>query len=105
MSGTTGTGTDAAGGVPYTLITAAPFLKRAKTFLTKHPDLRGKYRNVLTALRTDPFAPSLRTHPLRGELEGCWGVSITYDYRLVVTIRITAHEIELLDIGTHDEVY
>ena len=105
MSGTTGSGANAAGGVPYTLITAAPFLKRAKKLLQKHPDLRGSYQTVLATLRTDPFAPSLRTHQLRGELEGCWGVSITYDYRLVVTIRITAREIELLDIGAHDEVY
>lgn len=92
-------------GGAYTLITAEPFLKQAKKFLKKHPDLGDTYKAVLALLRQDPFTPSLRAHQLRGDLEGYWGVRINYDYRLVVTIRITAREIELFDIGTHDEVY
>ena len=32
-------------------------------------------------------------------------VSLTYVYRITLTLRITKKEIILLDIGSHDEVY
>ena len=32
-------------------------------------------------------------------------VSLTYSYRITLTLQITEHEILLLDIGSHDEVY
>ena len=48
---------------------------------------------------------SLRLHPLSGELEGLHAVSLTYVYRITLTLRITKKEIVLLDIGSHDEVY
>ena len=32
-------------------------------------------------------------------------VSLTYSYRTTLTLQITEHEILLLDIGSHDEVY
>jgi addiction module RelE/StbE family toxin len=105
VSGTNSSGSNPPVRVSYTLITAAPFLRQAKKFLRKHPELKDRYTAVLRTLQQDPFAQSLRTHQLHGELEGYWGVSITRAYRLVITIRITAHEVELLDIGTHDEVY
>lgn len=89
----------------YVLVTPERFKRTAKKFLRKHPDLRKRLATVFDTLTRDPFAVSLRTHPLHGELDGLWGVSITYDYRLVVTIRISEREIELLDIGTHDAVY
>ena len=39
----------------------------------------------MAQLRADPLEPSLRLHTL--------------------TLQITEHEISLLDIGSHDEVY
>jgi hypothetical protein len=32
-------------------------------------------------------------------------VSLTYSYRIVLILRLTADEIVLLDVGSHDEVY
>jgi mRNA-degrading endonuclease YafQ of YafQ-DinJ toxin-antitoxin module len=32
-------------------------------------------------------------------------VSLTYSYRITLTLQITENEILLLDIGSHDEVY
>jgi len=55
-------------------------------------------------LRVDPFDPSLRLHPLTGKLQGLQAVSLTYSYRITLTLQITEHEILLLDIGSHDEV-
>ena len=32
-------------------------------------------------------------------------MSVTYAYRITLTLRVTKKEIVLLDIGSHDEVY
>ena len=36
---------------------------------------------------------------------GIHAVSITYSYRITLTLKITEKGIILLDIGSHDEVY
>ena len=53
----------------------------------------------------DPFQSHLKLHPLKGKLEGLYAISLTYSYRITLTFKITAHEIILLDVGSHDEVY
>jgi mRNA-degrading endonuclease YafQ of YafQ-DinJ toxin-antitoxin module len=89
----------------WTLVTTASFDRRARKFLTRHPDLRPRLAETLEKLRADPFEPSLRLHPLTGKLQGLQAVSLTYSYRITLTLQITEHEIVLLDIGSHDEVY
>ncbi|MHB9087008.1 MAG: type II toxin-antitoxin system RelE/ParE family toxin, partial [Thiobacillus sp.] len=46
--------------------------------------------------------PSLRPHPLTGKLQGMQDVSLTYSYRITLTVQVTENEILLLDIGSHD---
>ena len=89
----------------YTIVTSPRFLRRAARFFRQHPDLRGRFERMMTALREDPHQPQLRLHPLRGELEGLHAASLTYEYRVLLTLQITEQEIVLLDIGTHDELY
>lgn len=89
----------------WTLVTTASFDRRARKFLIKHPDLRPRLAETLEKLRADPFEPSLRLHPLGGKLLGMQAVSLTYSYRITLTLQITEQEILLLDIGSHDEVY
>ena len=89
----------------FTLVTTDYFLRRAHKFLRKHPDLRERFAQVVDDLKTDPFAPHLAYHHLGGKLKDVQAVSITYDYRIILTIEITECEIILLDIGSHDEVY
>jgi len=89
----------------WTLVTTASFDRRARKFLTRHPDLRPRLAETLEKLRADPFEPSLRLHPLTGKLQGLQAVNLNYSYRITLTLQITEHEILLLDIGTHDEVY
>jgi len=89
----------------WTLVTTASFDRRARKFLTRHPDLRPRLAETLEKLRTDPFEPSLRLHPLTGKLQGLQAVSPTHSYRITLTLQITEHEILLLDIGSRDEVY
>jgi len=37
--------------------------------------------------------------------QGVQAISITSSYRLTLTLLIADHEIHLLDVGSHDEVY
>ncbi|MDQ6832575.1 MAG: plasmid stabilization protein [Chloroflexota bacterium] len=90
---------------PYTLVPSLSFQKQAKKFLTKHPELRGKYEAILATLRADPHDRSLRTHPLHGALQGRFGVTITENYRVIITIIVKEHAVHLLAIGDHDEAY
>lgn len=89
----------------WTIVTTATFDRRVRKFLSKHPDLRPRLAEIFTQLSSDPFQPSLRLHALSGKLQGMQAVSLTYSYRITLTLQITEQEILLLDIGSHDEVY
>lgn len=89
----------------YTITTPQQFLRQARKFFKKHPDLKPRFARVVTDLQNDPFQPGLALHPLGGKLAGCYAVSLTYSYRITLTLLITEKEIILLDIGSHDEVY
>lgn len=89
----------------WTLVTTAAFDRRARKFLSRHPDLRPCFAEVLGRLMADPFEPGLKLHALTGKLQGLQAVSLTYSYRITLTLQITADEILLIDLGSHDEVY
>lgn len=89
----------------FTLVTTEFFLRRARKFLKKHPDLRERFEKVTDDLRRDPFASHLKYHQLGGKLKDVQAVSITYEYRLILTLMVSEKEVVLLDIGSHDEVY
>ena len=89
----------------YTLVWPVFFKRTARRFLKRHPDLRGVFSDVLHRLERDPYDPELRLHALRGKLSGHQAVSLTYSYRIVLTLEISEREIVLLDVGSHDEVY
>jgi mRNA-degrading endonuclease YafQ of YafQ-DinJ toxin-antitoxin module len=91
--------------VSWTLLTTASFDRRARKFLTKHPDLRPRLTETLNQLTLDPFQPSLRLHALSGKLKGIQAISLTHSYRITLVLQITEHEVLLIDIGSHDEVY
>jgi mRNA-degrading endonuclease YafQ of YafQ-DinJ toxin-antitoxin module len=89
----------------YSLVTTKYFLKRSRKFFRKHPEVKPRFAEAAEGLKTDPFQPHLRLHPLKGQLKGLYSVSITYEHRITLTLKITEKEIILLDIGSHDEVY
>lgn len=89
----------------FSLIWTQTFARTAQKFLRRHPDQAGQLEAILKQLEADPHAPRLRLHPLSGRHKDKHAVSLTYEYRIVLILRITAKEIVLLDIGTHDEVY
>ncbi len=89
----------------YVIITTRYFMRSAKKFLRKHPDLRDRLAKIIDDLKDDPFQPHLELHALSGKLEGIYAASISHSYRLTLSLKITKKEIILLDIGSHDEVY
>lgn len=90
---------------PFTLVWTETFLRTTRKFLRRHRDLKGLFENVLRQLEIDPASPRLRLHPLQGRHRGKHAVRLTYEHRIVFILRMTAREIILLDVGSHDEVY
>ena len=89
----------------YTLVWSANFTRTAEKFIKSHPDLREKLAAILRELEKDPFQPHLKYHQLKGNFKGVQAVSITYSYRITLTVVVSDKEIILLDVGSHDEVY
>lgn len=89
----------------FTITTPEQFLRQARKFFKKHPDLTAGFAETISDLQRDPFQPRLKLHPLTGKLAGCHAVSLNYRYRVTLTLFVTEKEIVLLDIGSHDEVY
>ena len=89
----------------FTFVTTEYFLRRARKFLRKHPDLRERFARIVDDLKQDPFAPHLAYHHFGGKLKGAQAVSLADSYRVTLTIVIAQKEVILLDIGSHDEVY
>ncbi len=89
----------------YRLIWTANFTRAAKKLTRYQPEWRAKLAAILRDLETDPFQPHLKLHSLHGALNGMQAVSLTYDYRIILTVVVTEKEVMLLDIGSHDEVY
>lgn len=89
----------------YRLIYPDSYLRRAKKFLKKHPEIRGQYQKTLELLELNPHHPSLRLHRLQGRLAALSSVSINMSYRIVLEILIQDNDIILIDVGHHDHVY
>lgn len=88
----------------YGLIWTPKFTRTAKRFAKIHPELRLSLATILRDLELDPRQPHLRLHELRGEMEGLQAASITYKYRIILTLMMTEKEVILIDIGDHDDV-
>ncbi|MCH7762895.1 MAG: type II toxin-antitoxin system mRNA interferase toxin, RelE/StbE family [Candidatus Marinimicrobia bacterium] len=89
----------------YIIKTTPSFLRTAKKFFKRHPELRERFATIIELLRKNPTAPVLKIHALTGELKGLHAISLTYKYRITLIIRITEKTIILVDVGSHDEVY
>lgn len=89
----------------YKLVFTEHYLKKEKLFIKKHKDLIDRYKKTLKLLETNPYHPSLRLHSLKGKFQGKYSVSITMNYRIILTFAVKDEEIVLIDIGSHDEVY
>jgi addiction module RelE/StbE family toxin len=89
----------------YKINKSDKFIKNAKKFFKKHPDLLAKFSKIMITLTVNPFEPSLKTHKLSGKLNGLYSCSLDFQYRIILSIVIIDHKVYLIDIGTHDKVY
>jgi len=89
----------------YKLIYPDSYVRKAKKFLRRHPEILGQYQKTLELLEINPHHPSLRLHALQGRLSGLSSVSINMSYRIVLEMVIRENDIILVDIGNHDQVY
>ena len=89
------------------LIRSTAFIRAARRHLKKHPQTADDLKATLLLLSEDAFDPRLKTHKLKGDLDGVWACSAAYDLRILFEIveHGQAEAILLLTMGTHDEVY
>jgi addiction module RelE/StbE family toxin len=91
------------------LVWSAGFVRKFKRLVKKNPQLKTQIEKILELLTEDPFNSSLRTHKLKGDLDGVWSCSVDYDNRILFEFVINSdsgeEEIFLLALGSHDEVY
>jgi len=82
-------------------------VRAARRALKKDPGTADGLEKALELLAADAFHPYLRTHKLKGALEGHWACSAGYDLRIVFRFvqREGTEAILLETIGTHEEVY
>jgi addiction module RelE/StbE family toxin len=89
------------------LVRTNGFVRAAKRYVKKNPQSANDIEAALAALEQDAHNSRLRTHKLKGNLDGFWACSAGYDLRIV--FELTQFEgkeaILLLTVGTHDEVY
>lgn len=88
----------------YRLVYTDSYVRRAKKFLNRHPQILGQYEKALQLLELNPYHPSLRLHGLQGSLSGLSSVSINMSYRIVLELIIQDRDIIPVDIGSHDQM-
>jgi len=81
------------------------YIRRAKRFIKRHPDLLGQYEKTLRLLELNPSHPSLRLHKLSGKLDDLYSVSINISYRIMLELLIRENTIIPVNIGSHDQIY
>lgn len=91
--------------MPYTLIYPDSYIRRARKFLRKHPEIRGQYKKTLELLELNPYHPSLMLHSLEGRLKGLSSASINLSYRITLELEIRDKRIILINVGKHEQVY
>lgn len=89
------------------LLPSSAFVRSARRFTRKHPQLAPELQLTLQLLAEDAFHPQLKTHKLKGKLAESWSCSADYDLRVV--FQFVKHKnqdaILLEGVGSHDEVY
>ena len=89
----------------YKIVFTESYIKRAKKFARKHPELLTQYRKTLQLLELNPGHPSLRLHKPEGKLSEYYSVSINVTYRITIDFYIREKKIIPINVGKHEDVY
>ena len=83
------------------------FLRKSRRWIKRHPQTLRDLQATLVALEDDAFRPALQTHKLGGKWAGCYACSAGYDLRIIFELLglNCAEVINLIELGTHDQLY
>lgn len=89
------------------LVISSAFQRAVKRLSVKGVLTKETFAVTLHLIEEDWSHPRLKTHKLKGELDGHWACSLGYDLRIVFRmVEYEGQQAVLLEtIGTHDEVY
>jgi mRNA-degrading endonuclease YafQ of YafQ-DinJ toxin-antitoxin module len=89
------------------LLQSNSFIQAARRFMKKYPQIKEDLSACLKLLAKDAFHLLLKTHKLKGDLDGRWACSVNYELRVIFKfVQYEGSETILLEtVGTHDEVY
>jgi addiction module RelE/StbE family toxin len=88
----------------YNLVWDESFLRKLRKLTKNSTKIEELFQTRIELLEFEPFHPILKTHKLQGKLKNFYSCSLDYSYRLVFEI-LDKETIQLIDIGSHDEVY
>jgi len=93
--------------VKHILIRSPTFIRAAQKTVKKWPNAAKDIQVALELLAENPSHQKLRTHKLKGKLEGSWACSAGFDLRIVFRFgKYEGKEAAFLEtMGTHEEVY
>ena len=74
-----------------------------KSFKKLPRNIQKRAENKDKKFRENPFTPSLKTHHLKGELQGLYSYSVNYHHRVLFKF-LDPTTVVYYDIGTH-EIY
>jgi len=78
--------------------------KFIKKYQKLPPKFRAQFDSRFLLFVSDPTAPVLRLHPLKGKYRGYWSISVSGDLRAIYLER--GEEIIIFAfIGTHSQLY
>ena len=84
-------------------------IKYAKSFWKNYVKLtskkQSKVKKTIALFQIDTHHPSLRNHPLQGDMQGRRSISAGGDLRLVFRDYEKYTVVLFLDVGSHNQVY
>jgi mRNA interferase YafQ len=89
------------------VILTGGFVRGAKRLAKKDSSVTNKIGDTVVRLGEDIYQPSLRTHPLKGNLSGRYACSAGFDLRIIFRVveEEGSEKVLLLSIGSHEDVY
>jgi addiction module RelE/StbE family toxin len=92
-----------------TVVWDKSFERDFKQIVKHKPELRPKLQYTFELLADNPFHSALHTHKLKGKSSDTWACSVDYNNRILFEFirnsETNEEEINLIALGTHDEVY
>lgn len=83
---------------------SSSFKRAFKKRIKGNVDKTARFWQKLEQFTVDPFAVSLKTHKLSGNLKEFWSFSVDDDERVLFYFTEDTKAV-FVDIGSHDEVY